>query len=286
MYVYTFRFFNNCPYIVTGGTTVTLHILVAAHSIHEDNGAVGIAQKNKQKMETKFALLLMKACRKLRETPINFEDLQTFLTSCFSPGECIPRSSNINEIFEAITRHKLWDYWNYYPLEGVVQEFVPDDPELTSWIETYRQDLEAYKVMTKLIDHIPMVSESSFTLDEEQLDPATKYDKRYYQTLSFKLKMEFTDHSLKYIDDLWNKFSNLHCLPPRVALFDSICKGCISIVWLIPSHLAPQIRNTTPLADFYRKHEITRVELGEECIYQEENHHKVLYVYSHMSCNG
>ena len=226
-------------------------------------------------MEVKFAVLLMKVCQKLKEKPINFEDFQTFLISCFPPGECIPRSSNINEIFEAITRHQLWNYWNYYPLEGIVQEFAPDDPEITSRIETYRQDLESYKVVTKLIHHIPTVSESP--LDEEQLEPPAKYDKRYYQTLSIKLKTEFTDHSLKYIDELWKKFANLHGLPPRVALFDSIRKGCVSIVWLIPSRLAPQILSAKPLsADFCRKHEITRVELGEECIYQEEEeHHKV-----------
>ena len=226
---------------------------------------MGIAQRNKQKMEAKFAMLLTNTCRRLKEKQINIEDLQIFLISCFSPGECIPRSSNINEIFGAITRHKLWDYWNYYPLEVIVQEFAPNDPEITSWIETYRQDLESYKIVTKLIHHIES------PLDEEQ--PA-KYDKRYYQSLSFKLKTEFTDHSLKYVDDLWNKFSNLHGLPPRVALFDSIHKGCVPM--LIPSHLAPQIRSRTSLSgDFYRKHEITRVELGEECIYQEEEHHKV-----------
>ena len=225
-------------------------------------------------MEAKFAMLLTNTCRKLKEKQINFEDLQTFLISCFPPGECIPRSSNINEIFEAITRHQLWDYWNYYPLEGIVQEFAPDDPEITSRIETYRQDLESYKVVTKLIDHI-----TESPLDEERLEPPAKYDKRYYQTLSFKLKMKFTDHTLKYIDDLWNKFSNLHGLPPRVALLDSIHNSCVPMH--IPSHLASQIRSTTPLsADFYRKHEITRVDLGEECIYQEEEENCKVHVHA------
>ena len=68
-----------------------------------------------------------------------------------------------------------------------------------------------------------------------------------------------------------------------MALLDCIHKGCVSIVWLIPSHLAPQIRSTTPLSvDFYRKHEITRVELGEEWIYQEEEEHHKVYMYVYM----
>ena len=57
----------------------------------------------------------------------------------------------------------------------------------------------------------------------------------------------------------------------------SFIEGCVSIVLLIPSHLA---LSATPLsADFYRKHEITRVELGEECIYQEEEEHHKVYRY-------
>ena len=31
LYVYTFRFFNNCPYIVTGGTTVDIVLVPISH---------------------------------------------------------------------------------------------------------------------------------------------------------------------------------------------------------------------------------------------------------------
>ena len=103
-------------------------------------------------METKFAMLLMNICRTLKEKLIDVEDFQMFLTGYF-PSECIPNSSNIHEIFEAITRQKLWDYLNYRPLEEIVKRFAADDPEVTSWVETYKQDLKSYKVTTKLINH-------------------------------------------------------------------------------------------------------------------------------------
>ena len=231
-----------------------------------------ITRKNKQKIYGKFAKLLMKVCRKLREMPINIDDLEIFLKGFF-PEESIPEFSNISDIFKIITDHKLWNYWNYFPLKELVEVFAADDKEIMSWLESYKQDLNSYKETTKLIDYI--------TVKEQQ--PA-RYDWHYYRKL--KLNMKFTSHTLNYIDELWEEFAELCDLPPHVALLDSICEGCVSIVWLIPSHLAPQIRNTTPLTDFYHKHEITRVELGGECIYQEEDHHKVLYVYSHMSCNG
>ena len=248
--------------------------LFAADSSQEGIGTMEISRKNKRKMEAKFAKLLMNACKKLKEKQIDFEDFQTFLRSFFPPGECIPRSSNMNEIFEAITRHKLWNYWNYHSLKEIVTVFAADDPDILLWIETYRQDLESYMVTTKLIHHIATVGDSP--LEEKQLATA---DQRYYKKLSCKLKMKFTDQSLKYIDDLWKEVANLYGLPPYVALLHHIQKGCISIVWLIPSHLAPKIlsvRVAPPSVDFYRKHAITRVILGDECIYhEEEERHKV-----------
>ena len=240
-----------------------------------------ITQNNQRKMEAKFATLLMNTCRTLKNKPINVEDFQMFLTGYF-PSECIPKSSSIHETFEVITRHKLWDFWNYRPLYEIVQGFLADEPDVKSWIESYKRDLISFKVTTKLIDHI---AETDYIPPSEEEQPA-RYDQRYYKKLSFKLEMKFTHHTLVYIDDLWNEYAELYGLPPYVALLDCIRKGCVSIVWLIPSHLAPQIRSTTPLSgDFYRKHEITRVELGEECIYQEEEE-EVCMSYMHKLAFG
>ena len=233
-----------------------------------------IAQKNRQNIEVKFAMLLMNTCRQLREKSINVKDFQMCLTACFSL-ECITKSCSIHEIFEVITHHKLWDYWNYYPLEKIVQGFAADDSEMISWIETYKRDLKSYKVTTKLIDHI---AKSDYTSPLPPTELA-RYNPQYYQRLSLKLRIKFTDETLTYIDDLWNEFAELYNLPPYVALLDRIHKGCVLIVWFIPSQLVPQVRSTTPLsADFYRKHEIARVELGEECIYQEEEENRKVYV--------
>ena len=257
-------------------------LIFAAQFIQKDRGTVDIARGNQQKMKAKFALLFMNTCKKLKERPINVDDLQLFLTA--HSLEYIPKASTMHEIFEAITRHKLCDFWDYHLLEEIVQGFAADDPEVTSWIETYKQDLKSYKVTTKLIDHIAATSADYIPTSEEE-QPA-RYDQQYYEKLSFKLKVKFTHHTLNYIDDLWKDCAELYGLPPYVSLLDCIREGCVEIVWLIPFHLAPQIRSTTPLSgSFYHKHEITRVKLGEECIYQEEEHCEV-YVYVCMSFSG
>ena len=218
---------------------------------------MGITQKNKQKINGKFGKLLMNVCRKLREKPINIDDLEIFLKGFFPEG-CIPEFSSISDIFKIITDHKLWDYWNYYPLDQLVEVFAADDEEIISWLESYKQDLNSYKETTKLIDYI--------AVKEQQ---PVRYDWHYYRKL--KLNMKFTNHTLNYIDELWKEFAELCDLPPRVALLESICPGCVSIVWLIPSHLALKILSAAPHSDdFYHKHEITRVEFDGKCLYQEE----------------
>ena len=213
------------------------------------------------------------------------KDLRVFLIGYFFPGVCIPNTSSIHEIFEAITHNKLWDYWNYYPLEKLIQVFVANDQETTSWIKSYKQDLVSYKVTMKLIDHIGATN-YDFTAksnelpseEEKQLEKLARYDQQYYKALSFKLKMKVTDQSLQYIDNLWDEFAILYSLPPYVAVLDCVHEGCVLIVWLIPSHLTPQILSATPrIGSFYHKHEITRVELDGKCIYQD--HHEV-YTYT------
>ena len=202
-----------------------------------------------------------------------------FLTSYFSQAECIPKSSNLHEIFEGITRQKLWNYWKYYPLEEIVQVFAADDQDIKSWIKTYKQDLKSYKVTTKLIDCIDAVDSDSSDEALSGGQPA-RNDQQYYKKLSFKLKIKFTDQTLMYVDNLWNEFAELYGLPPYAALLDCVRKGCISIVWLIPSYLAPKIHSAAPHnGDFYHKHEIIRVELDGKCIYQEE---KVSHIGSHL----
>ena len=145
---------------------------------------------------------------------------------------------------------------------------MADDTETASWIEDYIQNLKSYKVSTKLFDYIS-AAELDSTVDESEEQPA-RYDKRYYQKLSVKLKMKCSDQTMDYIDDLWDEMSGLYGLPPCVALLDSVRKGCVLIVWYIPSHIAPKILEAPPPSDeFYHKHGITRVEYGGEGIYQE-----------------
>ena len=235
----------------------------AGPSTLEGSGTVEMAQKNKQIIDSKFATLLTNIYSKLEGRRIDMRQLQLYLRISY-PGECIP---NFSDMYEILGCNKLWDCWNYLPLKQFVERFAADDTEIASLIEDYKQDLKTYKVTTRLIDYISL-AESNYQPEEKR---RKKSGREYYQEISVKLgDTTVADHSLKYIDDVWNEIVAIHDLPPDVAILDSIHKGCVLIVWRIPSHIAPKILEAAPPSDeFYRKHGITRMEYGGEGIYQE-----------------
>ena len=189
--------------------------------------------------------------------------LQLYLRTCYR-GKDIPNFSDIYEMFGC---DKLWDFWNYLPLKKFVEKFAADDAEILSLFEAYKQDLKTYKVTTRLTDRIS-IAESDYKPEERQHE---KSGREYYQEISVKLgETTVADRSLKYVDDLWNELVGIYDLPPDVAILDSIREGCVLIVWHIPSHIAPKILEApSPSDEFYHKLGITRVEYGEEGIYQE-----------------
>lgn len=257
---------------------------VHIEEIEEDGDAVAITRQNKQKIKRKFAELLMKSCKKFREKQINIKDFCWFIKNLFPPGDFIHKSSSIDDIFSVMSQNKLWDYWNYSLLQDIVQQFVGDDQEVMSWIETYKIDLLHYKATTKLVDYIDsdpsgddLPSEEGRPEEPEQ--QPVKYDRRHFHALSFKLEAKFTTHTLQYLDDLWKEFSELYNLSPLVTLLEHV--HTVSIVWLIPPHLADQILRKAPpphSVDFYCKHQITRVEFDGVCIYPKTEEYAEVYL--------
>ena len=62
-------------------------------------------------------MLLTRVCNRLKQKQINVGELCLFTTFYF-PGDWIPHSTDIEDIFKAITRNQFWDYWNYSLLEA------------------------------------------------------------------------------------------------------------------------------------------------------------------------
>ena len=229
--------------------------------------AVVFAHENRQAITAKFAAFQTKVCNKLFKNGVNTKDFRLFVTNQFPPGDCIPRSpTSLTEVFEAITHHRLWDFFHYSPLVQIVETFGANDPEMVCWVQTYQKDLKSYQLVTTVEDYIEA------DLDVADAPPAkrARYDPRYYTPVEWKAK--FVDHSLQYLTEVWKLFSYHYLVPdsPPTALLERVRRGCFSVTWLVPTGLIPQLVKGVQLdTEFFQKHRILKLTVGKECIYKE-----------------
>ena len=242
-----------------------LHLSVAATP--ELSKAAIFARENRQAIAARFADFQTKVCDKLSKNGVNIEQFRLFVKNQFHPGDCIPpRPASLTEMFEAITHHGLWNYFHYSPLVRITEKFGANDSEMKSWVQTYKNDLKAYQLVTTVEDYIET------HLDNVDAPPAkrAKHDPRYYCPMEWKT--QFIDHSLQYLADVWEKFSTHYLMPdsPPTAMLDRVREGCFSVTWLVPSALIPSLIERAKIdTDFFQKHCILKVTVGDQCVYEE-----------------
>jgi len=200
---------------------------------------------------------------------VNIKEFLLFVSTLFPPGDCIPQSpTNLTEIFDATTRHGLWDSLHYSPLVQIVQKFCAGDPEMKAWIQKYKKDLKAYTTLASIEDYIN--SDLDTCTDQPQVDSA-KYDSRYNRPVEWKT--EFTEHSLQHLMDVWEMFSAQYLVPdsPPTALLDRVRRGCLLVTWLIPSYLISQlVKRVEADTKFFQEHHILKMTVNGEVVYNKE----------------
>ena len=233
--------------------------------------------QNRESIKGKFAKFQRKVCSKLLKSEVDINEFWLFVITLFSPGDCIPPPpTDFTKVFAAITRHGLWSYFHFSPLAEIIHEFCASDPEMETLIQQYEKDLKSYTLVTTIEDCIePMLdSDADQELDADTDPPPAKrakYDSRYLCPMEWKT--DFVEHSLTYVTDVWKMFSAHYLVPksPPTALLDRVRSGCVTITWLVPSGLIPQLVKTAKVdTDFFQKHRILKVTVGDQCVYEEE----------------
>ena len=146
-------------------------------------------------------------------------------------------------------------------------------------VQDYEKDFRSYTSKTKIIDYI-----------EPKLDdPIAKCNLRYYCPM--KWKITFADNTLQYLSQLsemWERFSAQYLKPdsPPTSLLESVCehKDGMSVTWLVPSYLIPQLIKKVKVNKFFREHGIWKVIVADQCIYDEQEAIDNTTVSSHVSC--
>ncbi len=164
-----------------------------------DNQSDELVKENFARIKGCFASFVDNVAVKLNTMNINIERFHTFVANLFPPGDFISDTATIIEIFNALTRKRLWDHSSYSAFESIYKKFGGEDPELKKWIGSYKAELAGFKATTKIIDYINECNSEDEVADSEQSisQYKGKYDKKYCQRLTMKLKSQITEKSLE-----------------------------------------------------------------------------------------
>ena len=236
------------------------------------------SEQNIMVIQGRFAKLLLKVRttlkNKLKEDQIKSE-FRPFILELFPniSNDLIPNCSDLDEIFEAMRRNRLWNFMNYYSLEQIVKQFGDNDPEMTSEMEQFKKDRAGFQLATKIRNFIPAAK--ARLQKDETLSKPHPINPEHFTKLSLKLDECVADYSLRYLEELWQSLSHHMQLPPISLLFEVISSGSIEIVLLIPTKLVPQaIHQAKYSAHFYRMHQILCVTIGDKCVYESKHSEK------------
>ena len=145
----------------------------------------------------------------------------------------VESANTLDKIFRALSEYGFWDYLNYYLLQEIIEEFASDDDELNGMMKQYQKDLTGHILtlhIQKYLDashfQYPIATSESETFgnaDVLALPPTQKH--KLYRKLSVICKVNVTDHTIKYVIDLWQSLGKQFELPPLEMILHEIAEG-------------------------------------------------------------
>ena len=221
-------------------------------------------QSNLEDIESRFSELLYSVRCTLEANNVQVDYVRQILIGIFHRDDCIPRT-NLEEIFSAVTAHKLWDYNHHSPLEKLVRRCLHDS---ISEVSEYKGHLSGFYATTKLIHYIQYTKFINARRGPSEL-PLHSYNTEYERlTLKLNTERDISHWSLMYVQELWNSLAEEFRIPSLTAVIDKILDGCLEVSWLIPPHEAKQIATLAPKSrPFFCRLDVLYISLNRHIIY-------------------
>ena len=236
-----------------------------------------LTQKNLNKIKGQFSSLLIKVQSALKSHQVSVDIVRNFLVHYFRRSDWIHDPSSLDELFTAISIAKLWNYDNYGDLEVIIDEFLPDNADVKTFVSEYKNQLTGFYTTTKIADFIKLsdFEESHGEQDPQQPLPTDSFTLKDYRKLKLKLKLDrkVSAITLSYVDELWRSLAEEFDLPCLTAVIHSIIEGSLVVTWLVLPHIADKIidsGSTTKAVKFFRCHGIVSVTIDNDTIFDEE----------------
>lgn len=234
-----------------GSLMALVHTIITAEqrSLPRESAGAVLAQHNLKLITKKFASLVRRVTRNLREKGVPVEDLRVYLVhhlkfSSIKKSHAFSSAATIGDLLAAIKQLGLWDYLHIELLEDIIDEYATEDPSLQDMLQDYKQELAGFKLTTKLDQYVKFVqpvSEHSQYEAAEDLLPMCHPDADLFRKLSIVVGAKITEHSLKYVFELRKKVCRFLSLPPFAVILDKVDKGSVCVTWRIPAEFMSQV---------------------------------------------
>ena len=220
-------------------------------------------------MKSEFSDLMLFTLKKLEVKKVDPSQLYLWLLIFFpSNGTRLPKSDEIRTIFEDITAHNMWNWYEWDLLVEISERFLHEDKEVRAKIGGYGEVLAAYKATTEIAN---MIKDKHLAVVDTPSAKRMRYDPSNYCKLEVQLQhLNPTEIMVQYIDTLWERLRVQFQLPPLHILLDHLEGNSIKITWLIDTQYKEQIMKVATVSEeFFQENMITLVAVNEKCIYSE-----------------
>ena len=213
-----------------------------------------LAQKNKQRLKSKFSLLVTRLSQRFKELNVDFVLLQTYLSTfgCeherFVDDVLHVHQDMLPHLFSTVSRHNIWDHLNFDLAGYLVEGFAKDDQICLELLADYQRDFTGYLLTTEIVHHIAAKRGAGPTATPPENIPSEELCSK----LTVKLAIDITTHSLKYVEEVWKTLLRRSQLPKHTLLLRDIAESSLMITWLFPKSKAAELadailRNTHEL---------------------------------------
>ena len=236
---------------------------------------IALTEKNLRKIKTKFSTLTHEVQLALQSCKVSVNEVYSFLVRCFSRNDWIQNPSNFDQLFNALSVAKLWNYDHYGPLEDITEQYLSNNISINNHVSRYKSDLTGFYTTTKIADFIK-VHKSKFEdtqQDTKESLPVDTYTLKDYRQLKVTLNIgrKISAVTLSYVDELWRSLAEEFDLPSLTAVIHSIIEGSLVVTWLILPHVAENIMSASINVDvkFFHRNGIAQMEIDSTVIFDE-----------------
>ena len=228
--------------------------------------------------------MVTKSRRKLQSRKIKVNDVQMFLVTLYSSPDSkdgsdtvatvVESARSLDKIFRALSKHRLWDYINYYLLQSIIEAFADDDKELKDMMKQYQEDLTGHILTLRIQEYLdatkhPIATSDSGNSTDDVIPLQQKC--KLFRKLTAKYKVNVTDHTLGYVINLWRSLAKQFALPRPAMILHEVAEGCIGITCLIPVNLVKYVTQMAQeTTNMFAEEQVLKVMLEEQCIYSTE----------------